>query len=64
MRWLTSYVSAAVAAVIQQYSWGLLEAYGYDPYAKPSAADDDGFDRRTPGEREADIAMLSIHGHF
>jgi len=64
MKWLATAITASVASALEQFSWGLLEAYGYDPQAAESAVDDTDSDQRTPKEREADIALFASTGHF
>lgn len=66
MKWLASVIVTWTVTALQQFSWGLLEAYGYDPKADAASSDNPGadLDRRTPEEREADIALLVSHGHF
>ena len=64
MKWFASVILNGFSAALGQFSWGLMEAYGYDPKASDASTDEAGKDMRTPEQRETDIALLSCHGHF
>jgi len=64
MKWLASIVLDGLRWSLDQFSWGLLEAYGYEADASDGMKADSDCDKRTPEEREADIICLMCHGHF
>jgi len=63
MMWFVSSVSSTVMSALQQFSWGLLEAYGCDAEADGRASDE-AADVRTPEERDANFVMLASHFPF
>jgi hypothetical protein len=63
MKWLASVVMKGVATALEQYSWGLLAAHGCDLDATQGAFGEAGDNKRTPEEREADIALIAYQLH-
>jgi len=64
MKWLMSVVMTGIATALEQYSWGLLAAYGYDLDATQEAIGEAGEDARTADAREVDIALIVCQGHL
>ncbi len=64
MKSLASAIATGIAAALAQFSWGLLEAYGYEPNADGDAEAGSSDDARTSEQREADIRLLSCHGYL